>query len=125
MGTLLSYPKKSVESLAFPAPKCSYDKTWKNFKYIKDEPNNLSVACMFYKANNDRTTLVYSHGNACDIGYMNNFLTKLSRDLNINIISYDYIGYGLTKCKVGKSTVSSQLNEQFWFYCFNDIVTER
>ena len=42
------------------------------------------------------STLLYSHGNAEDLGLIANFLTDLSRLLGINILCYDYSGYGVS-----------------------------
>ncbi|XP_016461482.1 uncharacterized protein LOC107784814 [Nicotiana tabacum] len=39
-------------------------------------------------------TLLYSHGNAADIGQMFQFFVELSVRLRINIMGYDYAGYG-------------------------------
>jgi len=39
-------------------------------------------------------TLLYSHGNAVDIGEMLPFWLMLSRSLNVNVFGYEYTGYG-------------------------------
>lgn len=44
-----------------------------------------------------KRTIVYSHGNATDIGGMYEFLELLHANLNVNILCYDYIGYGMAK----------------------------
>lgn len=41
-----------------------------------------------------RYTLLYSHGNAEDLGLIAHFLTDLARLLGINVLCYDYAGYG-------------------------------
>ena len=40
-----------------------------------------------------RYTLLYSHGNAEDIGMIGCFLTDLARLLSIDVVCYDYSGY--------------------------------
>lgn len=40
-------------------------------------------------------TILYSHPNAVDLGVMFRWLEYLSRELNVNILHYEYIGYGL------------------------------
>ena len=42
-----------------------------------------------------RYTVLYSHGNAEDLGMIYEYLSELSKLLYINIMSYDYSGYGL------------------------------
>jgi len=43
-----------------------------------------------------RFTLIYSHGNAEDLGSIQDWMYQLSRKLHIDIIAYDYVGYGLS-----------------------------
>jgi pimeloyl-ACP methyl ester carboxylesterase len=57
------------------------------------------VAAVIYrvpKANvTDRTkTLIYSHGNATDVGAMFPLQSIISHSLECNVVSYDYSGYG-------------------------------
>ena len=42
-----------------------------------------------------RFTILYSHGNAEDLGMLYEYLKELSRLLKVNIMAYDYTGYGL------------------------------
>ncbi|EED87413.1 predicted protein, partial [Thalassiosira pseudonana CCMP1335] len=57
-----------------------------------------------------RYTLLYSHGNAEDLGLIAHFLTDLARLLGINVLCYDYAGYGQS---VNPVYVKQQ--------CYNDI----
>lgn len=41
-----------------------------------------------------RYTILFSHGNAVDVGQMASFLVYLSARLQCNILTYDYAGYG-------------------------------
>ena len=56
------------------------------------------IACMFVKCPDDASkskyTLLYSHGNAVDLGLMSTFFIWLSHRLQMDIFSYDYSGYG-------------------------------
>ena len=91
MGAYCSQTTRSIiETLAFPTPSVSYNENHENFLYVKN------IACMMYK-NTSPIVIVYSHGNAVDIGRTHHFLKHLSIELNVNIISYDYIGYGLSR----------------------------
>ena len=49
-----------------------------------------------YNNNNETTTLLYSHGNAEDIGLLSKFLVDMSKLLRVNILVYDYTGYGMS-----------------------------
>lgn len=54
------------------------------------------------------TTLLFSHGNATDIGGMAPQLVDFSQRLKVNILIYDYSGYGLSE---GKSSPSNVYND--------------
>jgi hypothetical protein len=46
---------------------------------------------------------LYSHGNACDLGQMMPYLEMLRSTMKINVFSYDYVGYGISKPKARPS----------------------
>ena len=52
---------------------------------------------------NGKYTLLYSHGNAEDLGLIAHFLTDLARLLGVDILCYDYSGYGVSTDKVAVS----------------------
>lgn len=41
-----------------------------------------------------RYTLLYSHGNASDLGHLLDTLIFISQELCVNVMAYDYAGYG-------------------------------
>jgi hypothetical protein len=54
------------------------------------------IGCMFIRAANPRYTILFSHGNAVDLGQMSSFYLGLGSRINCNIFSYDYSGYGVS-----------------------------
>jgi len=54
------------------------------------------IAVFFFRppGKEPRLTLLWSHGNAMDIGEMYGFHVRLALELNVNVVSYDYSGYG-------------------------------
>lgn len=46
-----------------------------------------------------RFTILFSHGNAVDLGQMTSFFIGLGQRINCNIFSYDYSGYGMSTGK--------------------------
>lgn len=57
-----------------------------------------SIAMMYVKcAPQSRYTLLFSHGNAVDLGQMSSFFIGLGTRLRCNIFSYDYCGYGASQ----------------------------
>eukprot|EP00210_Caulerpa_lentillifera_P007568 g7228.t1 len=53
-------------------------------------------------------TILYSHGNAVDLGQSMPFLKELSQRLGCHVVSYDYSGYG---CSSGSPQVRSTLTD--------------
>ncbi|VEL28853.1 unnamed protein product, partial [Protopolystoma xenopodis] len=59
-----------------------------------------SIVMIYMKTNpSTKLTFLLSHGNAVDIGLMLNFMHDLSFKLGVNIMSYDYSGYGASTGK--------------------------
>lgn len=54
----------------------------------------------------NRFTILHSHGNAVDLGQMMGLYAELARVLRVNILAYDYRGYGLSD---GRPAASSTL----------------
>ncbi|MCD9645376.1 hypothetical protein HAX54_034232 [Datura stramonium] len=52
------------------------------------------IFAVFVRNKGATMTLLYSHGNAADIGQMFQFFVELSDRLRVNVMGYDYAGYG-------------------------------
>ncbi|RNA34866.1 alpha beta hydrolase domain-containing 17C [Brachionus plicatilis] len=53
------------------------------------------IACLFVRCSpSPKYTILFSHGNAVDIGQMSSFYFGLGSRLECNIFTYDYSGYG-------------------------------
>ncbi|CAN1795016.1 Alpha/beta hydrolase domain-containing protein 17B [Linum perenne] len=57
------------------------------------------IVAMFVKNPSATLTVLYSHGNATDIGQSYCVFTELSSHLNVNLMGYDYSGYGRSSGK--------------------------
>ena len=55
------------------------------------------VPYLYIKHPNSDKLLIYSHGNSYDIYESKNKMKKISNDLKIDVIIYDYCGFGLGK----------------------------
>eukprot|EP00879_Flechtneria_rotunda_P013371 GHRR01013961.1.p1 GENE.GHRR01013961.1~~GHRR01013961.1.p1 ORF type:complete len:221 (+),score=47.03 GHRR01013961.1:532-1194(+) len=53
------------------------------------------------------TTLLYSHGNAVDLGQMLPVFRDLGRLLKVNVMGYDYTGYGASSGGTGPSVTAT------------------
>lgn len=52
------------------------------------------VVAVYVKHPKATATLLYSHGNAADLGQMYELFVELSNRLRVNLLGYDYSGYG-------------------------------
>ncbi|KAL2545477.1 alpha/beta-hydrolase superfamily protein [Forsythia ovata] len=50
-----------------------------------------------------RLTVLYSHGNAADLGQLYDLFVQLKANLRVNLIGYDYSGYGASTGKPSES----------------------
>ncbi|GMH20663.1 hypothetical protein Nepgr_022504 [Nepenthes gracilis] len=62
------------------------------------------IIALYVKNPKASATLLYSHGNAADLGQMFELFVELSNRLRVNLMGYDYSGYGQS---TGKPTESN------------------
>ncbi|KAJ6431991.1 hypothetical protein OIU84_019291 [Salix udensis] len=67
------------------------------------------IVAMHVKNPSASLTLLYSHGNAADIGQMYHIFTELSSHLNVNLMGYDYSGYGQSSGKPSEHDTFSDI----------------
>ena len=65
----------------------------------------LSLFCVPY-----RFTILFSHGNAVDLGQMSSFYIGLGTRINCNIFSYDYSGYGVSTGKPSEKNLYADID---------------
>lgn len=81
-----------------PKPAGYTEKSFENnFLWIDQDKNHPKLAAYYLKANSDKIVL-FSHGNATDIGYNLHFMQAINNQ-NLNVLAYDYQGYGLSNPK--------------------------
>ena len=103
-------PSGLVESLLFQPPRPpSYTNTPNFFQLVTT--HNSSIQCFFVQVENPVYTILFSHGNAEDIGMIFEWFKEIALQLNCNVFAYDYTGYGLSYSEVGPAEK----------YCFSDI----
>ncbi|XP_061833943.1 alpha/beta hydrolase domain-containing protein 17A [Nerophis lumbriciformis] len=92
------------------------------FQYSQRELDTIEVAlaqssrgnkigCMYIRcAPNSRFTVLFSHGNAVDLGQMSSFYIGLGTRINCNIFSYDYSGYGVSGGKPSEKDLYADID---------------
>lgn len=59
--------------------------------------------------------IIYAHPNAVDIGIMHDEMRHLSRQVPADVLSFEYSGYGLTKCEITEASVSADMVSAYQF----------
>lgn len=68
------------------------------------------IACMYVKVcRNPKFTILFSHGNAADLGLMSSFYLGLGNKINCNVFGYDYSGYGLSSGKPSEKSLYTNI----------------
>jgi abhydrolase domain-containing protein 17 len=104
---LLSYGTVAVYAYGFsdrsilPSPPTSYD-TLPDLKFLP-MAQGQTIATRYLANPNAKYTLLMSHGNGEDLGDMQREMERF-RDLGLNVLAYDYRGYGKS---AGSASVSN------------------
>jgi len=74
-----------------------------------------AIPTIFYPCTGAKCTLIYSHGNAVDLGILlsQGKLRGLRDELRVNICAYDYPGYGLSTGPTNQETVCDALESYY------------
>jgi pimeloyl-ACP methyl ester carboxylesterase len=93
MGNSLS---EVIQGKAFPVPfpRTPLDPE-ENYHWVKTR-NGLSTYLLYLPCPGARYTLIYSHGNASDLGQLNDYMYYLRDKLRVSVVGYEYLGYGYT-----------------------------
>ena len=68
------------------------------------------IVCMFCQCcANAKYTILFSHGNAVDLGQMSSFYIGLGSRINCNIFSFDYSGYGASSGKPSEKNIYADI----------------
>lgn len=82
------------DHMIFLPPPASYDERSLPVTRVNTDDGNV-VAVLYLPNPSARYTLLFSHGNAEDLGYLAPFLMEL-REAGFAVLAYDYRGYGLS-----------------------------
>lgn len=72
--------------------------------HIITTATKTKIAVLYFQYPNATKTILLSHGNATDLGGMYNVLHVMSNQLKVNIVGYDYTGYGWSKSPTSQPT---------------------
>ena len=109
---------KIISTLLFQAPEIPTALTRKKYFWLETSRGS-KIPAFHIKQSHARFTVLYSHGNAEDLGMLYNYVTELSRLLYVNILAYDYTGYGLGT--INPENIQNKVVESSEENCYADI----
>jgi fermentation-respiration switch protein FrsA (DUF1100 family) len=83
-----------LSSLVFQPPEVTYTHTKRPLIWLPTKDHRPIPA--FYIDRQAKVTFLFSHGNAEDLGTIYEWFLMFTMELNINLLAYDYEGYGRT-----------------------------
>ncbi|KAH7441827.1 hypothetical protein KP509_03G056500 [Ceratopteris richardii] len=72
-----------------------------------------NIVDLYVRNANARLTLLYSHGNAAYLGQMYELFVELSAHLRVNLMGYDYVGYGQSSGKPDEYNTYSDIEAAY------------
>ncbi|CAM8896441.1 unnamed protein product [Rhodiola kirilowii] len=71
------------------------------------------IVAVFVRYPMARSTILYSHGNAADLGQMYGLFIELSIHLRVNLLGYDYSGYGQSTGKPSEQNTYADIEAAY------------
>lgn len=93
-----------ADQLIFLPPASSYDRAAPDLVFF-ETPAGESIAAFHLPASPGNPTLLYSHGNAEDIGHLRPLFDQWHAS-GLGVFAYDYPGYGLSTGSPGEEAVN-------------------
>jgi hypothetical protein len=121
--------KSIIDNFIFSPPKIN-ENTYTNLPNIHKikSKNNNNIHFSKYLPNNTKNEtpnmnyIIFSHGNACDMSSMNDYLQYLSNELDVCVINYDYCGYGLSTGEANENNCYDSLSSIIKYLLKNNVV---
>uniref|UniRef100_A0A6T8GYY9 Peptidase S9 prolyl oligopeptidase catalytic domain-containing protein n=1 Tax=Hemiselmis andersenii TaxID=464988 RepID=A0A6T8GYY9_HEMAN len=103
-----------VARLAFLPPAPSYEKTWSELEWATTKRGER-IPLLYVPCEGAKYTVLFSHANAEDLGHVAEHLKLLSNVLQVNVLGYDYTGYGCASGVPSEADCYSDLAAAFEF----------
>ncbi|XP_058736498.1 uncharacterized protein LOC131608922 [Vicia villosa] len=72
-----------------------------------------NIVALYIKNTSASLTVLYSHGNAADLGQMYELFSELSIHLRVNLLCYDYSGYGQSSGKPSEQNTYADIEAAY------------
>ena len=82
---------------------------------ILQTDRNQRIPALWFRHVQARLTILFSHGNSCDIGEMRNYVIELATQLRANVLLYEYTGYGLSTGRPSEQNMQADIKAAYWY----------
>jgi abhydrolase domain-containing protein 17 len=106
---LFVYARVFGDRIIFQPPRSTYQDT---SEIIKLTSGGLSISAIHLKNTNAANTILFSHGNAEDLGTLRPTLEEL-RKLGFSVLAYDYRGYGTSSGASSEETTYQDVDAAY------------
>jgi hypothetical protein len=89
---LITNMGQTITTLVFQPPEITYQHAKKHIIWITTK--SAANIPAFFIDRQAPVTILFSHGNAEDLGMIYEWFYEFSKELNVNLMAYDYEGYG-------------------------------
>lgn len=103
----------AISSLLFQPPPPTYLHPSRHF-WLNTE-KGARIPAFFIERPNAQITILFSHGNAEDLGMIYDWFNDLARVLRVNIMAYDYTGYGKSNGTPNEKSCYSDIEAAFQY----------
>ncbi|KAF1772817.1 Alpha/beta hydrolase fold-5 [Phytophthora cactorum] len=101
----------TVSALVFQPPSATYGYTHRYFFLVTAMHNRIPA--FFIPCDKAEYTVLFSHGNAEDLGMIYDWFREVSRRLQANVMSYDYSGYGISEGEPSEEACFADIEAAF------------
>mmetsp|Transcript_109059 Transcript_109059/g.326192 ORF Transcript_109059/g.326192 Transcript_109059/m.326192 type:complete len:243 (-) Transcript_109059:76-804(-) len=104
-----------VTTLAFPVPPKEFGRQRLEARpdlLFLNTANGLRISAVHIKKNSSKTIL-YSHGNAEDLGQILHYIDHMADTCGVDVFAYDYCGYGLSEGDPSEENCYQSINAAY------------
>eukprot|EP00745_Piridium_sociabile_P030911 TRINITY_DN51278_c0_g1_i1.p1 TRINITY_DN51278_c0_g1~~TRINITY_DN51278_c0_g1_i1.p1 ORF type:complete len:257 (-),score=15.56 TRINITY_DN51278_c0_g1_i1:66-836(-) len=100
----------NISKIVFQPPTSTYNRDpnllWLHTRQFEDIP-------AFFIDNSKPFTLLFSHGNAEDLGMIISYFKEVSQILDVNVFAYEYTGYGMSTGVASEKAVYADIEAAY------------
>lgn len=111
------------DKVMFPVPPPTYTDTPETKKIELD--NGTKITIFTQEVSSPDFYIIYSHGNAVDLGNMEPFMERSAVNLNCTMVGYDYPGYGTSEGKPSEDSVTKSIQAVYKYLIDKNIKAEK